>query len=60
MYYSKKVKLPKSEWVKGKSKFLHIREIEDAHRKVIPPAIRGSWLKRVYARLRLLTKITQR
>lgn len=62
MYLSKKVKLRKEYWVKGKSKFLHIRLMEDPNymKPTISSVIKVNWLKRIYARLRLFAKTAWR
>ena len=50
--YSKKVKLPKKMWEKGRSKFLFCRQEEDARRKPItPPVIIKSWYRKLYGSL---------
>jgi hypothetical protein len=57
--YSKKVKLPRSQWVKGRSKFLFCRLMEEG--QAIKTQVSQSWLKKwlikFYARFRLFTQI---
>lgn len=52
--YSKKYKLPKSQWEKGRSKFVFIRLEENARRAPIFSLIKKfnliTWLKQLYAK----------
>ena len=65
MYLSKKVKLPKSQWVKGKSKFLFIRLAEESGfnkpRLKVNKAIVLTWQQKLYAFIRrIFTKVKKR
>ena len=67
--YSKKYKLPKSQWVKGRSKFVFIRLNEGQTNNVLKPvkikAIKPikqlNWLEKLYAfSRRIFAKIKKR
>jgi hypothetical protein len=65
MTYSKKAKLPKAQWVKGRSKFVHLRLMEDAARQRLLAGVnlvkKVSRLKKMYyAILRVFAKIKKR
>lgn len=59
MPISKKYKLPKKKWVKGKSKFVFIRQEEDGRKiKFVTEVKQLSWWKKLYEFIRrIFTKV---